>query len=82
MANPLFLGILAIVIGIISVLIGVGNLIINELNRRRENFRLAWELHNYREEGRNNRNNVTSMNWIVIIVKEGKLKRIVDGGND
>ena len=73
MANPLFLGILAIVIGIMGVLIGVGNLIINELNRRRENFRLAWELRNYREdreEGRNNRNNVTSMNWIVIIVKD------------
>ena len=49
------------------------NLIINELNRRRENFRLAWELRNYREdreEGRNNRNNVTSRNWIVIIVKD------------
>ena len=73
MANPLFLGILAIVIGIMGFLIGVGNLIINELNRRRENFRLAWELRNYREdreEGRNNRNNVTSMNWIVIIVKD------------
>ena len=73
MANPLFLAILAIVIGIMDVLIGVGNLIINELNRRRENFRLAWELRNYREdreEGRNNRNNVTSMNWIVIIVED------------
>ena len=56
-----------------GVLIGVGNLIINELNRRRENFGLAWELCNYREDredGRNNRNNVTSMNWIVIIVKD------------